>query len=111
MSALLDGWLWQKEWFWFAGVLHPAAGVLHLVVGVLHLVVGVLNPVVGVLHPAAEDLHFKSLLSVAGLEMEDHFFFIFEIADASGVSHVAKGRVGVLIRALLDSDHTLGFQD
>ena len=92
-------------------MLHPAAGVLHLVVGVLHLVVGVLNPVVGVLHPAAEDLHFKSLLSVAGLEMEDHFFFIFEIADASGVSHVAKGRVGVLIRALLDSDHTLGFQD
>ena len=118
VSALLDGWLWQRGWFWFSGVLHLVAGVLHPVVGVLHQVVGVLNtvagmlhPVVGVLHlaagvlhPDAKELHFKRL------EAEDHFFVIFEISYVSVFSHEAEGRVGVLIRALLDSDHTLGFQ-
>ena len=118
VSALLDGWLWQRGWFWFSGVLHLVAGVLHPVVGVLHPVVGVLNtvagmlhPVVGVLHlaagvlhPDAKELHFKRL------EAEDHFFVIFEISYVSVFSHEAEGRVGVLIRALLDSDHTLGFQ-
>ena len=87
-----------------AGVLHPVVGVLNTVAGMLHPVVGVLHLAAGVLHPDAEELHFKRL------EAEDHFFVIFEISYVSVFSHEAEGRVGVLIRALLDSDHTLGFQ-
>ena len=38
-----------------------------------------------------ERLHFKSPLLVTERKGVDHFFLIFDIAEASGISHMAVG--------------------
>ena len=64
-------------WFWFARVLYQLF---------------------------EEGLHFKGPLLATGLEGFDHGFFIFDIAEASGISHIsqmAKGMGGVSYLGLI----------